>query len=93
VSSSTQPDHSLTLASDFVHSRDYSERLNIGGEYGFRDLLFLRGGYKANYDLGSLSLGAGLQLELNGVRGRIDYSYVQSEFFDAVNMLSLEVGF
>lgn len=33
-------DHVLTVAADFVHSRDYSERVNLGAEYGFKDLFF-----------------------------------------------------
>jgi hypothetical protein len=89
----TTADHRITMAADFLHSRDYSERLNLGAEYGFRDLLFLRGGYKHNYDIGSFTVGAGIQVELGGITGRIDYSFLQTEFFDAVNMFSLEVGF
>lgn len=85
--------HTFTVTSDFVHSRDYSERVHMGVEYGFQDLLFLRGGYKVNYDLESLSLGAGLQVRMRGIRARIDYSYLQMDLFDAVNMFSVDFAF
>ncbi len=81
--------NTLTLSTDFVHSRDYSERLHMGAEYGFRDLLFLRGGYKVNYDIESFSLGAGLKVEAYGLSTRIDYAYMQMDTFDGVNMFSL----
>lgn len=85
--------HALTVTSDFMHSRDYSERLHLGAEYAFNDLLFLRGGYKVNYDIESLSLGAGLKVETFGVRARIDYAYVQMDVFDGVNMFSIDFAF
>lgn len=85
--------HALTVTSDFVHSRDFSERLHLGAEYAFNDILFLRGGYKVNYDIESLSLGAGLKIETYGVRARIDYSYMQMDVFDGVNMFSIDFAF
>ena len=85
--------HTFTLTTDFVHSRDYSERLHVGAEYGFQDILFLRGGYKVNYDVESFALGAGVQLEARGIRARVDYSYLQMDVFDGVNMLSVDFAF
>jgi hypothetical protein len=85
--------HELTLAVDFIHSRDYSERLNVGAEYAFRDLFFLRGGYKINYDLESFSAGAGVKVEAAGIKARVDYAYIQMDLFDGVNMFTLDFGF
>ena len=43
--STTGPSNSaLTLALDWVHPRDFSERLHLGLEYGFLDTFFIRGG-------------------------------------------------
>jgi hypothetical protein len=89
----TETDHELTMAADFIHSRDYSERLNVGAEYAFRDLFFLRGGYKVNYDLESFSAGAGVKVEAAGMRLRVDYAYIQMDLFDGVNMFTLDFGF
>lgn len=84
--------HSLTLAADFIHSRDYSERVNVGAEYGFGDQFFMRGGYKINYDLESFALGAGVKVDAAGMKAKIDYSYVHMDLFDGVNMLTLIFG-
>ncbi|MEX0679822.1 MAG: PorV/PorQ family protein [Balneolales bacterium] len=88
-----ESNQSFTLSTDFIHSRDYSERLNIGAEYGFGDLFFLRGGYKFNYDNESFSAGAGVKAEVAGIHLRADYAFLQMEYFNAVNMLTIDFGF
>lgn len=86
-------DHKLTLASDFIHSRDYTERLDSGIEYSFRDLFFLRGGYKLNYDIESYSAGAGVIVDALGTRTKVDYAFMQIDYFNGVHMLSVDFGF
>jgi len=88
-----QPDHSLTLAVDALHPRDYSERLHVGGEYSFKKMFFLRGGYKTNYDEEGLAFGAGVLLEISRMAVGIDYSYLQFAHFDAVQMFSFDFKF
>lgn len=88
----TKSQHSLTVAGDFIHSRDYSERVNVGAEYGFSDQFFLRGGYKVNYDLESFALGAGVKVNAGGMKAKVDYSYVHMDLFNGVNMLTLIFG-
>lgn len=85
--------HKLTLASDFIHSRDYTERLDTGLEYGFRDVFFLRGGYKVNYDIESFSFGAGVIVDALGTQTKVDYAFMQVDFFDGVHMFSVDFGF
>jgi hypothetical protein len=85
--------HRLLLAVDAIHPRDYSERLHFGLEYGYRDLFFLRGGYKSNYDEEDLSFGAGLKYEISGLEVALDYSYLQFKNFDAVQMFSFDFKF
>jgi hypothetical protein len=90
---SRQADHQLTVSVDALHPRDYSERLHFGAEYGFRNALFLRSGYKVNYDEEDLSLGAGLKLKISGMAAGIDYAYVRFAHFDAVHMFSFDFQF
>ncbi|MDG5766282.1 PorV/PorQ family protein [Balneolales bacterium ANBcel1] len=90
---SENENHTLTVASDFIHSRDYTERLDSGLEYGFRNQFFLRGGYKINYDIESFSLGAGVNVDAMGVRTKVDYAYLHMEFFDSVHMLTVNFDF
>lgn len=79
----------LTLAVDFVHYNNYSERMNIGLEYKFMNMISLRGGYQTNRDIASWSAGIGLCTELAGKLIEINYSYSFIEVFNNVNRLSL----
>ena len=88
-----QPDHKLTVTLDALHPRDYSERLHFGAEYGFKDTVFLRAGYKTNYDEEDLSLGAGLKLKISGMAAGLDYAFVRFANFDAVHMFSFDFQF
>lgn len=92
-SSAPGPENSsLTLAVDWVHPRDYSERLHIGLEYGFLDTVFLRGGYKVNYDEENVTAGLGVQFERSGYGIRADYAYAAfGEFFGSVNRVTLSI--
>jgi hypothetical protein len=47
----------------------------VGAEYAFQDVLFLRGGYKFNYDVASFAAGAGLKADLSRYAFRFDYAY------------------
>lgn len=83
----------LTLAADWLHPRDFGERLNVGLEYAFNDLLFLRGGYKFNYDSEGLTAGLGVNVNAGGLGLKADYAYgAAGEFFGAVHRLSLGVA-
>ncbi|TFG97055.1 MAG: PorV/PorQ family protein, partial [Calditrichales bacterium] len=41
----TSEDQTLLVAVDMIQPRDYDQQYNIGVEYGFKNILFLRGGY------------------------------------------------
>src|SRR5690606_15885437 len=53
--------HKLTINMDAIHTNDYAERLHIGAEYLFFDMIALRSGYRINYEEGHLSFGVGLK--------------------------------
>ncbi|MEJ2634359.1 MAG: PorV/PorQ family protein [Calditrichia bacterium] len=65
----------LTLSSDVMDSRDFIHRIMVGGEFAFLEKVFLRGGYKFNYDEEKFSLGAGVNLNVMGSEMRLDYAY------------------
>ena len=61
----------LRMAAEITHPRDAGQQYNLGAEYGFRDVFFLRGGYRLRYDTQGLTLGAGIAL-----RGaQLDYAF------------------
>jgi opacity protein-like surface antigen len=87
----------LTTAIDAVRPNDNNEHLNIGAEFGFRNILFVRGGYKALFLEDSeegLTAGLGLQYPLFGTIGtRIDYSYQDFGRLKEVHSITLGVEF
>lgn len=77
---------SLLVAFDLVHPRDFDQQYNMGLEYSFGELIFIRGGYKLNYDTAGLCLGAGLRLR--GIS--VDYSFNDyGKYLDAVHRFTI----
>ena len=82
--------HNLNFAVEGVNPRDYSERVHVGAEYWFNQLIALRGGYKFNYDEESFSFGAGIRFM------GIEVGYAYSDFgavLGTVNRVSAQVSF
>ncbi|NIT51894.1 MAG: PorV/PorQ family protein [candidate division Zixibacteria bacterium] len=87
-------DFSLLGAMDVVDSRDHDARFNVGGELGIYESLYVRGGYKFNYDETTFALGAGFNLQrILNWNANLDYSYLDFGRFDPVNQFSLVLGF
>ena len=85
--------HSLMVSLDAIHTNDYAERMHVGAEYWFGDVLALRGGYKFNYEEGNLSFGIGLRPSVSGIRMNLDYAYTHFEFLESPHRFSLSFGF
>lgn len=90
--------HSLLVAVDALHPRDYSERINIGAEYLLMDMFALRLGYKVNYDEENFSVGTGFKIPLGRLKSsdpklKIDYAYSGMDVFDAVHRFSIGFSF
>jgi hypothetical protein len=89
-----------TLAIDAQQPNDQSESANIGLEYAFRDLIFLRGGYRQAFagvrEDGGLALGAGINYDINRrVAARFDYAWQQFQDgrLGSPQMLTFELTF
>lgn len=91
--SSSSRSSSLLLSTEFMHVNNYTERVNVGLEYGFAGLFFLRGGYEFNYDLAGLSAGFGVVPTINGTDLHISYAYSDFDLFKGVHRFSLNVDF
>ena len=91
-----QGESQLLTSAEFTHPPDNSEKLNLGAEYGFRDFLFLRGGYKLNYDTEGLTAGIGVKFPLTVIKSsvaRLDYAFQDMEFLSDAHHVSLNVSF
>ncbi len=86
-------DHRVTIAMDGVHPNDGEEKLHIGCEYGMLNTLFLRAGYKVNYDTQKFTAGAGTKVVLGTREIILDYTYVDMEILDATHRISVTIGF
>ncbi|MEO0293676.1 MAG: PorV/PorQ family protein [candidate division WOR-3 bacterium] len=82
------PGRSFLLAIDAVHSRDYSERIQIGGEYSI-GILKLRAGYKFNYDEEKVCLGFGI----NTGNIKLDFSYSEFRYLNSAERVTLGLSF
>ena len=91
-------DHLLTLALDALHPTDNYESINVGGEYSFQRMFFVRGGYQSLFLTdaeGGLSLGTGILAPLFGetMNARVDYAYTDFGRLQAVHVLAVSVLF
>lgn len=90
---SSDPESDLLFSLDFLHPNNYSERVNLGLEYKFLDMISLRGGYQTNRDLASWSGGIGFNTSISSYDLDVNYSYSKFKYFDSVNRVSLIFSF
>jgi len=87
-------EHRLISAFDMVHPNNNLEEFNLGLEYGFRGMFFVRGGYKFQVDEGGLTLGLGVKYDLTEDYGlNLDYAFADMGVLPVVHRLSLGFDF
>ena len=84
--------HRFVVAIDGIHPNDGEEKLQIGGEYGLYNTLFLRGGYKFNYDTQKFTVGGGINMNIGKRLISVDYAYVDMDVLDATHRISVTLG-
>jgi hypothetical protein len=85
--------HSLLLVADALYPNNNDPYLNIGAEYGFNNLLFLRGGVTQVFledAEGMLRMGFGLNI---ADRLRADYAWSDRGLLGTTSMVGLSVAF
>lgn len=92
IEPSTDGSHQLTSYLEGVHPNDGPERVHAALEYNFISIFYLRGGYKFNYDEQGFTAGAGINYNMSGVTGRIDYAYLDYGRLDSVHLFTLGFG-
>jgi hypothetical protein len=87
----------LTVAADAVRPNDNVEYVNVGGQLGWNNLIFLRGGYRSLFKQDAeegLSLGAGVRYNFEGLATlEVNYAYSQFGLFGNLNTIALAVSF
>ncbi len=84
--------HSLTTSIQLNHPNDNSENLGLGLEYSWRNILFLRGGYKFNVDEQSYSFGVGLNAPISFAKASFDYAYGNFSRLGSTHRFSILLG-
>lgn len=90
-------DTKMTVALDALRPSDNSETLNAGVELAFKEMLFLRGGYKSLFRQESeegLTFGAGINYFIRGL-GKINFEYAFADYglFDGVHIYGFGMEF
>jgi hypothetical protein len=87
----------LTVAADAFRPSDNTETVNVGGEYAFRGVFFLRGGYQSLFrddSDGGPTFGAGIHAKLGGrMECVFDYAYSPMNLLPDIQMMSMGIGF
>lgn len=86
----------LNLAVNVIHPNDNKQYVNVGGEYRFRELIALRGGYRQlflDYAEGGMTAGFGLFQRLGSVGLGLDYAAMDYGRLDIVHKFSLALAF
>jgi hypothetical protein len=79
----------IITAADMVHPNNNLEQYNLGVEYGFRQMFFVRGGYKFTADEGGLTMGIGLNYALSdSYQFNLDYAYSDMGILTSVHRFS-----
>jgi len=90
--------NSLLLTSLFQNNNFSEDTYKFGLEYGYDNILFIRGGYQLQakasetfiYDY---SAGVGLNYDLSGISLEVDYAYKHSDFFGGNHIFGVSFKF
>lgn len=83
----------VTTAIQLNHPNDNSENVSTGIEYSWKNIVFLRGGYKFNVDEQNYSFGAGVNLPIEIANFTLDYAYSNFTRLGSAHRFSIILGF
>lgn len=83
----------ITSSLQLNHPNDNSENVVTGVEYAWKEMFFVRGGYKFNVEEQNYSFGAGVKLTTTITDVTFDYGYANFSRLGSAHRLSLHLGF
>jgi hypothetical protein len=95
-------ENKVTVAASFQNNNYTYDNYNVGLEYSFKDILYVRGGYlytpqsttETPNIFQNYALGVGFNLkQFSSIDLTLDYAYVPVKYFDANNVFSIKFGF
>jgi hypothetical protein len=82
----------MTASIQLNHPNDNSENVSTGLEYSWRNMFYLRGGYKFNVDEQNFSFGAGINLPVSIANVTVDYAYSNFVKLGTAHRFSIILG-
>jgi long-subunit fatty acid transport protein len=86
-------EHKITTSLQLNHPNDNSENVSTGVEYNWREIVYIRGGYKFNVEEQNYSFGAGFHTPISIADFTIDYSFSNFERLGSSHRFSMVLGF
>lgn len=85
-------EHRLTTSVQLNHPNDNSENVSAGAEYAWREIVYLRGGYKFNVEGQHYSFGAGVHVPMSVADITFDYAFADYSRLGSAHRFSLLLG-
>ncbi|HSG68937.1 MAG TPA: PorV/PorQ family protein, partial [Planctomycetaceae bacterium] len=82
------PQHHAVLSIEGAHPSDNREKYNAGVEYSFSNFATFRVGHRWEHDIGGVSIGGGVALEVSGRSLTVDYGYQDFEPLEQIHRFS-----
>ncbi len=85
--------HRLTTSIQLNSPSDNAENVGVGAEYSFKEMFFLRGGYKFNVDAENFSAGAGIKVPVSFAKLDLDYAVTNYRALGFAHRISINLLF
>jgi len=86
-------DQKLLVSMAAVKPNEGEPQAQLGAEWNFQKMFFVRGGYRLNYSIATWSAGAGAAFTLEGLGLRADYSYSDYKTLGGSHRIGIGVSF
>ena len=81
--------HRITASVQLNHPNDNSENVSAGLEYSWKEIFYLRAGYKFNVEEQNYSFGTGISVPLGIAKVTFDYGFANFERLGSAHRLSI----
>jgi hypothetical protein len=86
-------DNKITSSIQLNHPNDNKENVSAGLEYSWKNIVYIRGGYKFNVDEQNYSFGFGVNIPIRIAYCAVDYSYSNYITLGNAQRFSIILGF
>jgi len=85
--------YALTTSFQINHPVDNAENAVLGLEFTYLKRLYLRGGYKINYDEEKFTIGTGIDIPISSLNFSVDYAYKSFTNLGATHQFTFDFQF